>query len=170
MKLKAQGSVSAGSSLDGFTLIELLVVIAIIGILASVIILALQNARVKARDAKRAADMRQLLTSMEQYRIANGAYPTGTVSIASVGTGAVLDDPGALDGGAEVFVPNYIGLLPISPLPADGDCTNTIARDSNNYWYDVEDNGSNYTLTFCLGKETGQFAPGIHTGGPGGMQ
>jgi prepilin-type N-terminal cleavage/methylation domain-containing protein len=155
---------------SGFTLIELLVVIAIVGLLAGTILLALQNARVKARDTKRAGDMRQLVTSMEQYRIAHGSYPTGTVSIDSLGTGALFGPGGAVDAAVEPFVPNYIPLFPSAPTPADGGCSSATGRGDNNYWYDVADDGSTYTLTFCLGKDTGQFPKGIRSATPNGIQ
>jgi len=59
----------------GFTLIELLVVISIVGMLASVIMASLNNARAKARDAKRLADMKQLVTALALYYDQNGQYP-----------------------------------------------------------------------------------------------
>ncbi len=59
----------------GFTLIELLVVISIIGLLASVVLVSLNNTRVKGRDAKRAADIRQIATALELYNSDNGHYP-----------------------------------------------------------------------------------------------
>lgn len=60
---------------NGFTLIELLVVISIIGILSSLAVVSLNDARLKARDAKRKADMTQTRLALYLYYDDNNNYP-----------------------------------------------------------------------------------------------
>lgn len=148
----------------GFTLIELLVVIAIIGLLASVVLLALNSARAKARDAKRLADIRQIASAFELYFNDASAYPTGTASVATGGN--VLGTINTVVG----LTPTYIGLVPAAPTPQDGSCAGTAAKGSNNYWYETNTTGSFYTLTFCLGAATGGYSAGARTLTPAGIQ
>ncbi len=62
-------------SAKGFTLIELLVVIAIIALLSGVILASLTTARMKARDARRVSDFRQITIALELYFDSYGYYP-----------------------------------------------------------------------------------------------
>lgn len=129
----------------GFTLIELLVVIAIIGLLASVVLLSLNSARAKSRDAKRLADVRQIASAMELYFNDSGAYPAATAQL----------------------VPNYIGVWPLYPTPVtDGTCASTFSSYALSGTYAA----TNYNIAFCLGAQTGGYAAGPHTLTPAGIQ
>ena len=59
----------------GFTLIELLVVISIIGFLATASMVAFNSVRMKARDARRVSDMKQVQLALEFYYDKYGYYP-----------------------------------------------------------------------------------------------
>lgn len=76
-----------------FTLIELLVVIAIIGILASIVLVSVNSARQKARDAKRVSDIQSIIISLDQYVDQNGSYPTALSGLVPLFLSAVPQDP-----------------------------------------------------------------------------
>lgn len=60
---------------QGFTLIELLVVISIIGLLSSVVLVNLQETKIKSRDTQRISDMREIRNALELYYADHGYYP-----------------------------------------------------------------------------------------------
>lgn len=59
----------------GFTLIELLVVISIIGVLTSIVLARLSDARRAAQNIKRISEMRQLKIALATYYDINKQYP-----------------------------------------------------------------------------------------------
>jgi prepilin-type N-terminal cleavage/methylation domain-containing protein len=89
---------------QGFTLIELLVVIAIIGLLASVVLVSMNSARIKARDTARLANIKQIQKALETYHVDNGAYPAVTGVVGSITTLSPF------------LVPKYLGTLPDDPI------------------------------------------------------
>lgn len=116
----------------GFTLIELLVVIAIIGLLSSVVLASLNNARKKGRDARRVSDLKQLQVALELYYAdqSSAAYPVlTTVNTTTAGFETAL---AALEG-------PYIPDLPRDPL------NNTTGNFI--YYYKTTTGGTFY----CLG-------------------
>jgi len=73
----------------GFTLIELLVVIAIIGLLSTLAVVSLNNARGKARDARRVSDVKAIQTAFELYKNDNNDTLEGIAGVlnwAAIGT------------------------------------------------------------------------------------
>ncbi len=119
------------------------IVLAVIGglmiplmLLASVVLLALNSARVKSRDAKRVADVRQIAVALDLYYNENRSFPVNLSALAS-GNDRVFDQ------------------VPVAPEPADGDCT----PESNKYMYSYVST-QEFALTFCLGQETQGFKAG----------
>ncbi len=174
------GQLSKGSCRQGgFTLIELLVVIAIIGLLASVVLVALNSARMKSRDARRVADMNQVAKALELFYNDYAAYPTGTGSVGSGYTqtgGAVmgtLQMQAITTLGTGSITPTYISKMPTAPAPPDNNAGGTTCNTTNNqYYYEADARGSTYTITFCLGSNNviGQLPGGIHSLTPGGFR
>jgi prepilin-type N-terminal cleavage/methylation domain-containing protein len=172
----------------GFTLIELLVVIAIIGLLASVILIATTNARIKARDAKRISDIDVIAKGLELYFNLCASYP----QLPAATTGLILDNTQALFSGTAANCGDnsgtganggigathaagngetvFIGQFPKAPLPPDDGslgagqkCSEPDTQISNYTWNDygyVTFGASQYWIYFCISQQTGSLAAG----------
>jgi len=137
----------------GFTLIELLVVIAIIGLLSTLAVVSLNSARVKARNARRMSDLKQISTAMELYYADNEAYPT-TVGACANGIIAASDG-GAMCAGYSITngTETYLAAMPDDPTTgsdyiynaeASGYCIEATAMEGEDEF--ICNNGSCYTL------------------------
>ncbi len=71
---------------QSFTLIELLVVLAIITLLISVIVVSTGPSREKAKDARRQADIREIMNAMGMCYSDDGQYPDIAVDASSMVT------------------------------------------------------------------------------------
>ncbi|HNW55669.1 MAG TPA: type II secretion system protein [bacterium] len=100
----------------GFTLIELLVVIAIIAMLSTLSVVALNSARAKSRDARRASDIKQIRTALEMYQDKNNEmYPPTPSATNTLGT----SDTNCLNDTGFVAIANCTGTVYMQNIPSD---------------------------------------------------
>ena len=142
----------AVSKQTGFTVIEIMLVISIIGLLSSIILLAVTSARVASHDAQRQSQVRQLATVLEEYYLDNNAYPTDP---AAPGSGLTCDSraPCWQNVLAPQLVPKYISTLPVDPANGKGEgfmCTGDGTPNSGCGEYYYDSNGSKFILSTYL--------------------
>jgi len=115
----------------GFTLIELLVVIAIIGVLATIVMVSVNDLRARARDDRRVSDMKAIRDALAMYQVQHMTYP-------SLPTETVITGSDALS--TELLSEKELTVMPLDPLNASGFL----------YSYQSLSEDSNYVLKFCL--------------------
>ncbi len=121
---------------EGFTLIELLVVIAIIGLLSTLAVVALNNARLKSRDARRVSDVKQIQTALELYYNDANGYP------------ALVTQAGSISYSGTT----YMAVVPTNPSP--GGIGYTYTADGTAPY-------STYHLQYLLEGTTGGIPGGV---------
>ena len=91
-------------------------VISIIGMLAAIVLVSLNSARVKARDARRRADIKQFQTALELYYDNAGQYPvSGGASSPNSNWSNSADGSWTT---LQTTLVTYIAKLPVDPKPS----------------------------------------------------
>jgi len=135
------------SNKQGFTLLEILLVVAAIGILAGIVIVALNPTKQlgETRNAQRSSDVNAIMNAVYQYSIDHsGSMPAGLDAVAGssqvLGTdgsgcnttcGAVTTVAACVDLSGDL-VPTYIVDIPTDPSTGTGSNTDYYINKSGN--------------------------------------
>ncbi len=129
----------------GFTLLEVLVVVAIGGLILSIALATMSNARQRSRDARREQDMKQIQSTLNLYAATIRAFPTCAATSTVVAAGTDCLSVALVGAGA-------IPKVALDPINAgSGIC----ADGSTDFLYCYQStNGSVYTLSYKLETNT----------------
>jgi len=133
----------------GFTLVELLVVMAILGIITVVTLGNIRTSQIKARDAQRKSDLRQIANALEAYFNDYSGYPRdpdndGKMNACGCGNGTLDCDWDSEAGNREFCDKNntvYMSKVPGDPV------------SSTDFPYCYDSNGSYYKIYAKLENE-----------------
>ena len=137
------------SARQGFTLIELLVVIAILSVLLVIVLVAINPARQtrEARNTQRRADVLTILNAVNQFFVANGAFP-GLLDNIATGSVQSIDSANATLDGSDFcsdLVPTYVAALPFDPSASGASFSSCSSYDSG---YEITKNaGDRITIS-----------------------
>ncbi len=133
---------------NNFRSVSLTVIIisVILGILVLTVFLAFLNGSVAANDQKRLNDVALIQQALKLYYDENGFYPVSSKGIPS-------------------SIENFLNFWPEAPK-ANGSCSD----ESNTYTYARKPSGTEYSLTFCLGRSRDGYAAGVHAANSKGIE
>jgi len=135
----------------GFTLIEMLVVISVIGVLASVVLVSYTGAQKQARDTQRKSDIKQYLTSLENFAgKGNGLYPQ-RIDTAGVRSSITLCTDLGLSGCPE-DPKNEMDVTFTYRYQSDGSASDGTAEASKFVLWAKLENSANYWVSCSNGK------------------
>lgn len=137
-----------------FTLVELLVVIAIIALLVTLSVIAINNARAKARDSRRLNDVKVITAALEMYYSDFGAYPAAPMPTGTPITNLCFSNLGITSTCGTIV---YSGKLPSDPLAGQS------------YTYTPLENGGSYTIAFALESKAANHEAGSYQATPTGI-
>ncbi|MEK7648540.1 MAG: type II secretion system protein [Patescibacteria group bacterium] len=151
----------------GFTLVELLVVVAIIGLLAGIAIVSVNSVRIKARDTRRIADIKQIQNALELYNNEHGGmYPASGADLKLGRNTNDANDPMAITSAGIKETPAADETVYLNVVPHD-------PTDGKEYLYlkDIaaDVNRLTYTMTFTTEGTTSLGAAATYKATPTGI-